>query len=341
MVVSACRSPVELHVTDAADNHTGWATLPETGDPIIEQAVPGSAYDEVEETKSVYLPDDGVYTISLKATGSGSFNLILDVYRSDGTVESVVYLRAPLTTTTMGKVTYDTSSAEPPLLYLDHNGDGISDETIPATSVFGPTESVDTRPPQIQITSPSEGQVLAGGGLVTWQSSDDNSGVLNEWGYIDMDTPDALQVANGAVISLPPGSHTLTVLAEDRLGNASQEQTSFTVYPFEWLSPIGGSGTYSAKAGSTIPIKFSVRDLQGVFISDQSVRLSLLDASGSIVAGPFVFAGNPTQGVVILGNTQYHHNLRTKGLAAGTYTLQITFNSEQVSGIVELSIILR
>lgn len=334
-------SPVELHVTDADGNHTGWTTLPETGEPVIEQAIPGSVYDEIEETKSVYLPDDGAYMVDLKATGSGSFNLILDLYKSDGTVTSIVYLRAPLTTTTIGKMTYDTSSTEPPLLYLDHNGDGIFEETIPATSVFGPTESVDTQPPQIQISSPRQGQVFAGGGLVAWQTSDDNSGVLNEWGYIDMDTPNAMQVTNGVVITLPPGPHTLTVLAEDRLGNASQEKVSFTVYPLDWLSPSNNSGTYSAKVGSTIPIKFSVRDLNGIFIRDESVKLSLLDASGSIVAGPFVFARNPTQGVAILGNTQYHHNLRTKGLAAGTYTLQITFNSEQMSGIVELPIILR
>lgn len=49
-------------------------------------------------------------------------------------------------------------------------------------------------------------QALAGGGLMAWQTSDDNSGVLNEWGYIDMDTPNAVQVTNGAVITLPPGN---------------------------------------------------------------------------------------------------------------------------------------
>jgi pimeloyl-ACP methyl ester carboxylesterase len=334
-------SPVELHVTDAGGNHTGWTTLPETGKPVIEQAIPGSAYNEVEETKSVYLPDDGAYTVDLKATGSGSFNLILDVYKSDGTVTSIVYLRAPLTTTTTGKMTYDTSSAEPPLLYLDHDGDGIFDETIAATSVLSLMESADTQPPQIQITSPTQGQVLAGGGLMAWQASDDSSGVLNEWGYIDMDTPNAVQVTNGAVMTLPPGPHTLTVLAEDRLGNASQEQISFTVYPFEWLSLISGSGTYSAQAGSTLPIKFSVRDLRGVFIPDESVELRLLDVSGNVVAGPFAFAGNPTQGVAILGSTQYHYNLQTKGLAPGMYIAQVTFNSQQMSGVVELPIVLR
>ncbi|MGB8980581.1 MAG: hypothetical protein WCC12_01780 [Anaerolineales bacterium] len=329
-------SPVEVHVTDAAGNHTGY-----TDGSILEQAIPGSMYNETDETKSVVLPEDGVYTFDLKSTGSGSFNLILDLYKSDGTVKSIVYLRAPLTTTTTGKMTYDTSSTEPSLLYLDYDGDGVSDETISATTVFGPTQNPDTQPPQVRITSPGQGQVLTGSGWLAWQTSDDNAGVLHEWGYLDMDTPNAVQVTNGAVIPLTPGSHTLTVLAEDRLGNASQEKVSFSVYALEWLSPISNSEPYSAKAGSTIPIKFSVHDLNGVFIHDESVQLSLLDASGDAVAGPFVYADNPTQGVAILGTAQYHYNLRTKGLVPGRYTIQVTFNSQQMSGTVELPILLQ
>ncbi|MDI6768846.1 MAG: hypothetical protein QMD04_04140 [Anaerolineales bacterium] len=266
--------------------------------------------------------------------------MILHLYKSDGTEKAIVYLRAPLTITTTGEMLFDTSSIELPLLNLDHDGDGVIDDVVEATSVLDTTESVDSKSPQIEIVSPTQGQVLAGSTLVEWQSNDDISGVLNEWGYIDMGTPNELLVFNGAVTILPYGAHTLTVLAEDHLGNASQEQVSFTVYFFEWLSPISGSGTYSAKAGSTIPVKFRVHDLSGIFVRDESVELNLLDDSGNVIAGPFVFAHNPTQGVAILGNTQYHHNLKTKGLIAGTYILQVVFNSPHMSGIIELPIIL-
>ena len=314
-------SPVELHVIDAAGNHTGWATPSDIDGPIIEEDIPHSQYDEIEGNKTVYLPDDGEYTIFLKATDSGSFNLILHLYKSDGTEKTIVYLRAPLSIATTGEMLFDTSSIEPPLLNLDHDGDGVVDDIVEATSVLDSTESADNEPPQIEIVSPKQGQVLAGSTRVEWQSNDEITGVLNEWGYIDMGTPNELLVFNGAVTTLPYGEHTLTVLAEDYLGNASQEQVSFTVYSFEWLSPISGSGTYSAKSGNTIPVKFRVRDLDGVFVHDESVELNLLDGSGNVVAGPFVFAQNPTQGVAILGNTQYHYNLKTKGLATGTYTL--------------------
>ena len=129
-------------------------------------------------------------------------------------------------------MTYDTTSSEPPLLYLDHNGDGIFDETIAATSVLSPAESADTQPPQIEITSPTQGQVSTGNTLISWQVSDNLSGVLNEWGYIDMDTPNVLEVTNGSSITLPAGQHTLTVLAEDRAGNASQKLINFNVVTF-------------------------------------------------------------------------------------------------------------
>ncbi|MFZ5821032.1 MAG: lipase/acyltransferase domain-containing protein, partial [Chloroflexota bacterium] len=333
-------SPVELHVTDAGGNHTGL-TFSDTDGWAIETGILDSQYEEIEETKLIYLPYDGEYTIFLKATDDGSFNLIIHSYESNGDEKTIVYLRAPLTTTTTGEVVFDTSLTEPPLLRLDHDGDGITDEIIDATSIIDSTEGIDSQPPQIEIISPDQEQVLAGNILVEWQSSDNESGILNEWGYLDMGTPDEQPVSNGAVKMLPYGEHSITVLAEDHLGNATQKQVSFTVYSFEWLSPISGAGTYSAKAGSTIPVKFRVLDLNGVFVHDESVQLSMLDATGNVVIDPFVFAHNPTQGVAIQGNTQYHHNLRTKGLAAGTYTLRVVFNSPQMSGIIELPVILR
>jgi hypothetical protein len=174
--------------------------------------------------------------------------------------------------------------------------------------------------------------------MMAWGVSDDLSGVLNEWGIVDIGTASELTVANGSFVVLSPGQHTLTVFAEDRAGNASQEETTFTVYPFEWLPPLDDFELFTAKAGRTIPVKFEVHDLSGVTVKDTSVELRLLDVAGNTVAGPFVFANNPNQGVAILGNGQYHHNLRTAGLPVGTYILQVTFNSSQLGGRVNKTI---
>lgn len=334
-------SPVELHVTDSAGNHTGLAMLPGIDGPIIEQSIPGSQYDDVEETKSVFLPDEGVYTITLKATGSGNFNLIIRSYADNSVDQTILYLRAPLTLTTTGEVVYGTSATEPPVLRLDHDGDGAFDEEVMATSILGPMEGQDVQAPMVEILNPADGRVYAGATPLTWQVSDNSSGVLNEWGIVDNDAPSRFEVANNAIVAMPAGQHTLTVFAEDRAGNAAMREVTFTIYSFEWLPPLSIADPYVAQAGSTIPVKFKVHDLAGGTVQDASVELRLLDASGNTVAGPFFSASNPNQGVKIQGDGQYHHNLRTTGLASGTYTLQVTFDSAQMGGLVTRTILLQ
>lgn len=334
-------SPVELHVTDSAGNHTGLAILSGIDGPVIEQSIPGSQYDDVEETKSVFLPDEGVYTITLKATGSGNFNLIIRSYADNHVDQTILYLRAPLTLTTRGEVIYDTSATVPPVLRLDHNGDGAFDEEVVATSILGPMQSQDAQAPMVEILNPADGRVYAGAAPLAWQVSDDSSGVLNEWGMVDNNAPSRLGVANNAIVALPAGQHTLTVFAEDRAGNAVMMEVAFTIYPFEWLPPLSIAGPYVAKAGRTIPVKFKVRDLAGGTVQDASVELRLLNASGNTVAGPFFSASNPNEGVKIQGDGQYHHNLRTTGLGSGTYTLQVTFDSARMGGLVTRTILLQ
>jgi hypothetical protein len=334
-------SPVELHVTDSAGNHTGLAILPGIDGPVIEQSIPGSQYDDVEETKSVFLPDAGVYTITLKATGSGNFNLILRSYADNSIDQTILYLRAPLTLATTGEMVYDTSATEPPVLRLDHDGDGIFDEEVTATSILGPTQSQDVQAPTVEILNPIDGRVYAGAMPIAWQITDDSSGVLNEWGVVDNNLLSRIEVANNSTMALPTGQHTLTVFAEDKVGNASLKESTFVIYSFEWLPPLSIADPYATQAGSTLPVKFKVRDLAGETVQDASVELRLLDASGNTVAGPFFSASNPNQGVKIQGDGQYHHNLRTTGLAPGTYTLQVTFNSAQLGGLVTRTIVIQ
>jgi hypothetical protein len=124
---------------------------------------------------------------------------------------------------------FDTTLAQLPLLNLDHDGDGAIDEIIEATSFLNSTESADNNPPHIEIISPDQSQQVVGSVHAEWVTQDSLSGVLNEWGYIDIGTENEQLVANDETTILLPGEHTLSIFAEDRLGNASQEQVSFTV----------------------------------------------------------------------------------------------------------------
>ncbi|MBI5840647.1 MAG: M23 family metallopeptidase, partial [Chloroflexi bacterium] len=97
-------------------------------------------------------------------------------------------------------------------------------------------------------------------------------------------------------------------------------------YQLEWLPPISNSNPYGAQQGSAIPVKFTVTDFEGNFVVDESLTLQILDSNGNVVVGPIQVSSNPNNGIKIQGN-QYHYNFKTKDLLAGSYTLQVTYNS--------------
>lgn len=102
-------------------------------------------------------------------------------------------------------------------------GDGVLEETMPATVIFEGEAAEDDRPPDITIET-VEGKVT-----VVWSAADGGAGMLTGIGELDADTPQAQRVANGSTLYLPPGEHTLTVVAEDRLGNVQVEGSRFEV----------------------------------------------------------------------------------------------------------------
>ena len=97
-------------------------------------------------------------------------------------------------------------------------------------------------------------------------------------------------------------------------------------YTLAWLPPVGGSDPYEVRAGRTVPVMFTLADAEGSFAVDESVSLSLVAEDGSTVVGPVGLAPSPWQGIAIRGQ-HYKYQLRTKGLAAGTYTLSVSYNS--------------
>ena len=71
------RSPVEVHVYDSSDRHTG---LTSEG---IEYGIPGVMYEIVDSHKFMFLPtDEGQnYRVEAKGQAEGSFDLVIQNYR--------------------------------------------------------------------------------------------------------------------------------------------------------------------------------------------------------------------------------------------------------------------
>jgi hypothetical protein len=139
-------SPVDLHVFDASGNHTG-----PTADGNFEATIPGSSYDTLDDAKFLWLPDGGLYRIELTATGQGNFDLKIRKFENDVDTSSAFYNDVPITTSTKAQATLDTSSAQPPVLHVDQDGDGTTDENLDPTSTVTGGATFDATPPHTAL----------------------------------------------------------------------------------------------------------------------------------------------------------------------------------------------
>ncbi len=105
-----------------------------------------------------------------------------------------------------------------------------------------------------------------------------------------------------------------------------EEQTPPNV-TIEWLAPVSDSFT----VGRNLPVKFVVRAEDGAAVLDESVRVDVVDLSGSVVAGPYFFGTSPSRSVAWNGES-YHVNVDTKDVVPGAYRLRVQFSSPTLSG---------
>ena len=191
-------------------------------------------------------------------------------------------------------------------------------------AVAGPIggNKIDKRAATISITTPAavsytfHQTVLSGYSCV-----DGGSGVSSCVGL----------VPNGSAIDTSSlGSHHFTVHAIDGVGNSSDAAVDYSVvYNFGGiLQPINANGSSIFKFGSTVPVKFQLRDANGNFVTNAVASITVAKLAG-IVYGSDVEAistAAATTGNLFrydaIGN-QYIFNLATKPLSTGTFRLKI------------------
>ena len=125
------------------------------------------------------------------------------------------------------------------------------------------------------------------------------------------------------------GTYTVVVTVSDSNGGTGTDRLSVAVRndTFTWLSPT----PTSANPGRTVPVHFTVTAPDGSFVLDQSVRVELLDANGTVVAGPLLWSSTPSSGVTVSDGV-YLANLDTSKDAAADYTLRVSFSSPTLTG---------
>ncbi|MDF2881084.1 MAG: hypothetical protein K0R54_1641 [Clostridiaceae bacterium] len=197
---------------------------------------------------------------------------------------------------------------------------------------------VDGTAPTITVNGVNDGEVFKLNDktpvIVTWTASDELSGIESAAGDIESGT--ALDVAK-------VGAHTLTFTVLDKAGNkATKTITYYVQYDYSGLStPFNNNGSSSFNLGSTIPVKFQLKDAKGIFITNAIAKLYIAKVTDNVV-------GEESEAVstaVSDGNNfrydstsnQYIFNLNTKGLTAGTYQIRIDVG-DGTSNIVKMEL---
>ncbi|TMC01640.1 MAG: hypothetical protein E6J35_10430, partial [Chloroflexi bacterium] len=125
------------------------------------------------------------------------------------------------------------------------------------------------------------------------------------------------------------GSYSADVNVTDSNGGSTTATMTVKVggYSYAWLDPVGDTFV----VGRNLPVKFTVDGPDGSFVLDESVRVDVIDASGNVVAGPYLFGDQPSRSVVV-SNGSYHVNVDTRSLSAGMYWLRAQFSSPTLTG---------
>lgn len=235
-------------------------------------------------------------------------------------VDSVVAER--VTPKTKAFFTFDTTNSTISALTLDPDGTGQNTQTIAPVEITSNAD--DDVPPTINVLSPRPGQVVVGNFAVNWTATKAaGSPVTLTYGVIDAGGAFPQSVDRPGLFTVAPGTHTLDIYAEDALGNSATAHVDFTAGSFAWKPPMSAGGI-TVHGNRTVPVKFSVNTPGGAFVNDASCVVSVVDAGGAVVL---------SQPCAVDSNAPFYHaNVDTGSLAAGSYSVRVSFDSPTLTG---------
>lgn len=126
-------SPITLKVEDSAGNYTGLCESVNLNSTLncVQEDISNSYYFELGEGKYIGLGGDGVYTVEVEGTDTGTFTIEIDEVENDTVVRTLVFKDIPVTNELTGIMTLNASQNEfNPILELDNDNDGVVDEVL-------------------------------------------------------------------------------------------------------------------------------------------------------------------------------------------------------------------
>ena len=145
-----------------------------------------------------------------------------------------------------------------------------------------------------------------------------------------------LIVSNDAPGIFPPGITVVIWTATDASDNKATATTTVTAtYNFSGvLQPINSDDSSVFKFGSTIPVKFQLKDYYGNYVTNDVAKIFAAKISNNIIGS---YAEAALTSAATTGNlfkydptaNQYIFNLATKGLSTGTWQIKIQLGDSQ------------
>lgn len=196
---------------------------------------------------------------------------------------------------------------------------GLSGATL-SFSVVEPSDT-DTTPPTIVLSVDGPVTFCLGGTPISFSytASDADSPIGSVVARVNGDpvpvTTSGLGTnavsGDGTFTAATIGAYTVTVEATSDGGTGADTEDVKVKYQLTWLPPLSLGKT--ARGGSTVPIKFTVRDCNGAFVYDESVRVAVYEmtAGGDVEALSGVYGSGASAVRIDATTEQYIINFQT------------------------------
>ena len=256
----ALHSPLIINAFDNEGNHTGVSTT--TGQ--IEEQIPGSYYMQFGETKYLFTDQEIPVHIVMEGYDNGTFTFEVQELHGDTVQTSTTWQDMPVTPDTEVAIDQQGDFSTLSALEIDKNGDGIVDYNLP------PDPDGVVLLPKAPLTITADDKTIVLGEPIPALTATLSGFISGETlstsdveGAPECTTSGNLDVAGSYPITCTIGTLTSETYEFENLVAGTLD------VQYRWdgfLAPIDNRGDQDAnvfKAGSTVPVKFELKNTSG------------------------------------------------------------------------------
>lgn len=339
-------SPLSLNLYDSQGNHTGFSTTTNS----LEENIPDSQYLTFGEVSYISVPSSANLHLVMNGYANGSFTLDLAEVSNDSVLASTTFSGIPTTEHSVVTMNMPTGKIDSNIsnLHIDVNGDGTNMfDLVPKLN-----DIVTIPKPKIPLTIIAQNKNIILGSTIPPLTAN-LSGFVSGETATSSDMTGSANCTTTATSQSPIGIYPITctigTLASSKYSFVTFLQGTLTIqYRFDGFSqPINdtthqvGQSLSVFKAGSTVPVKFQIKKVDGTIVQALTLPVWLTPQKGSAMTASVdesVYSDPGTSGNAFKLDTasqQYSYNWSTKGLASGYwYRISVKMDDGSIYNVI-------